>query len=120
MVVTCCELKWLRQLLSDLCVLDASPILLYIDNQAAMYITTNLVYHEQIKHIEMDCHFVHDEYQARRISLTYVPSQSQLANIFTKDHGHHLFYDLMCKLGILNLHAPTWRVVLMEDMICQD
>lgn len=54
MAVTLCELKWLRQLLHDLCVPVTQPILLHCDNQAALYIVANLIFHERVKHIEID------------------------------------------------------------------
>lgn len=79
-----------------------SPIQLYYDIQA----TNNSVYHERTKYIEVDCHFTRDKYQVRQISLSYVFSQSQLTDIFTKAFGHRLFHDLMRELNIRNFHTP--------------
>lgn len=52
----------LRQLLSNLCVPHLSHAQLYCDSQAAMHIIANFVYHERTTHIEVDCHFIRDEY----------------------------------------------------------
>lgn len=52
------ELQWLTYLLSDLGISPSSPIALFCDNQAATHIAENLVFHEHIKHVELDCHFV--------------------------------------------------------------
>lgn len=107
MAVTCCELKWLRQLLSDFRVSQYFLVPLHCDSQAAIHIIANSIQHVRTKHIENDCHFIRDEYIADRIFLSYVPSQSQLVDIFIKSLGLYLVHDLMCKLGIHNLHTPT-------------
>lgn len=58
MATTTCGLSWLRYLLNDLNVPDREPARLFCDNQAALHIVANLVYHERIKYIELDCHTV--------------------------------------------------------------
>ena len=60
MAIVICELTWLWYLLHELCVPYEQLATLFCDNQAAMYIAENLVYHDITKHIELDCHTVHE------------------------------------------------------------
>jgi len=41
---------------------------MYCDNQAAMYIAKNSMFHVRTKHIEVDCHFIQDMVLAKRMS----------------------------------------------------
>ena len=56
MTGACCELTWLRCLLTDLGLPHKESALLYCDNKAALHIAANPVFHERTRHIEMDCH----------------------------------------------------------------
>ncbi|KAI5334303.1 hypothetical protein L3X38_024436 [Prunus dulcis] len=61
MASTACELIWLKSLISDLGFLSNKPMSLFCDNQAAMHIASNPVFHERTKHIEVDCHYITQE-----------------------------------------------------------
>ncbi|CAN6723036.1 unnamed protein product [Malus baccata var. baccata] len=91
MATTTAEVVWLQQLLKDLHLDIPSPPRLHCDNVSAMALATNPVLHSKAKHIEVDCHFVRERVQTGVISLQFVASQAQFADIFTKGLCSPLF-----------------------------
>ena len=80
---------------------------LWCDNQAAMHIASNSVFHERTKHIEINCHFVREKIQLWLISTGYVKTGEQLCDIFTKPLSGDRVNYLCNKLGMINIYAPT-------------
>jgi len=101
------ELTWLVRLFKDLSVPVPLPVPLHSDSLAAIHIAKNSVFHERTKHVELDCHFVRQQYLAWLISLSYVRSTSQLADIFTKSLTGPVHHTLLGKLCVSN-SPPTW------------
>jgi hypothetical protein len=106
MASTASELIWIKQLLKDLEIDHQAPMKMLCDNQAARHITSNLVFHERTKHIEVDCHFIREKIQAKEIETSYVKSEEQLADMFTKGLDSKKFQENIVKLGLINVFSP--------------
>ena len=107
MAAASCEMVWLKNLLTDLGFSPTSPMKLFCDNQAAMHIAANPVFHERTKHIEVDCHFIRQQVQSKVIQTHYIRSSDQLADAFTKVLSSTVFHRLMFKLGSIDPLAPA-------------
>lgn len=68
------EMVWLTYILKDMFFYVSRPINLFCDNQSAVYITPNLVFHKRMEHIELNCHFVRKKHEKKLISFNHVPS----------------------------------------------
>ena len=73
----------MKQTLRDYGVIFGKVPLL-CDNQSAISIAHNPVQHNKTKHIEIRHHFIRDHVSRGDIDLSYVGTQDQLADIFTK------------------------------------
>jgi hypothetical protein len=114
-----CELQWLLYLLRDLHVTCRKPPVLFCDNQSALHIAANPVFHERTKHLDIDCHIVREKLQAGVLKLLPVNSKDQLADFFTKPLLPQPFGILLSKLGLLDLYQPPSCGGLLHNQ-CED
>lgn len=84
MALTVYELTWLYNILQELHIPISTPITLLCYNTSVIQIAGNHVLHERTKHIEIDIHFVRDKVFNGFIALTYLSTQQQSADLFTK------------------------------------
>ncbi|RVW14708.1 Retrovirus-related Pol polyprotein from transposon RE1 [Vitis vinifera] len=105
MALATCELIWLRHLLRELRFGKDEQMKLICDNQAALHIASNPVFHERTKHIEVDCHFIREKIESGCVATSFVNSNDQLADIFTKSlRGPRIKY-ICNKLGAYDVYA---------------
>lgn len=79
-----CELLWLNHLLQELHFCEVDLMELVCDNQSTLHLSSNLVFHERTKHIEVDYHFLREKIVTGTIKIAFVDSNYQLADLFTK------------------------------------
>ena len=107
MTNTTCELDWLKHLMEELGFKQQEPMTLICDNQAALHIASNPVFHEITKHIAGDRHLVRDKLMRNVIHTHSVRSMDQLANLFIKSLPGSRAKYICNKLGTYNIYAPA-------------
>ena len=107
MANTTCELLWLKYLLQELKFCEIGPMELACDNQSALYLSSNPIFHEKTKHIEVDCHFIREKILSGIIKTSFVGTRDQLADMMTKSlRGPRIAY-ICDKLVASDIYAPT-------------
>ncbi|KAJ9557721.1 LOW QUALITY PROTEIN: hypothetical protein OSB04_012335 [Centaurea solstitialis] len=99
--ICCAQVLWLRNQLQDYDI-QLSKIPIYCDNTSAIAIANNPVLHSKTKHIEVRYHFIRDHVMNGDIELHFVPTEYQLADLFTKPLDVTRFNMLLSELGMLN------------------
>ena len=75
------EIIWLKKLLRELYFPVTKTCKLFCDNKAATSISENPVQHDRTKHVEIDRHFIKEKLEKKIISLPFVRSKDQLAQL---------------------------------------
>jgi hypothetical protein len=81
-------------------IFDKVPLL--CDNESAIKIAHNPVQHNKTKHIDICHHFIRDHVNRGEIDLSYVGTNEQLADIFTKPLDEVRFWELRHELNIID------------------
>ncbi|SGY12569.1 BQ5605_C011g06542 [Microbotryum silenes-dioicae] len=102
------EAVFLCLLLTELGLDTLSPLRLLGDNQGAIALTQNPVFHARTKHLRMLEHFVWEHIQNGEISVTYIPTHDMVADIFTKPLPRAIFQRNCDAIGV-------WRISGQEQ-----
>jgi hypothetical protein len=94
------EACWLRQLLEELHASLTKTTLVYCDNVSAVYLSTNPIQHQCMKHVEIDLHFVQERMAIGDVCVLHVSTTSQFTNIFTKGLPTLVFSEFRFSLNI--------------------
>ena len=82
------ECAFLQQLAHDLRLFPTlHPCTLYVDNIGSIQLSKNPVFHQRTKHLDIRFHYVREKVASGQVILSYVPSKSNVADIFTKPYA---------------------------------
>jgi hypothetical protein len=76
---------------------------LFIDNQSALQLVKNPVFHECTKHIDLRFHFIRECVEDGKVAVEHIGTKNQLADILTKSLGRIQFQDLRARIGIIDI-----------------
>nr|GEY24403.1 retrovirus-related Pol polyprotein from transposon TNT 1-94 [Tanacetum cinerariifolium] len=105
----CATILWMKSQLTDYDIIyERVPI--FCDNTSAIAISNNPVLHSKTKHIDIIYHFIRDHVLKGDIELHFIPTQYQLADIFTKPLEEPTFKRLIVELELTINPAQVFSV----------
>jgi len=97
----CQEVLWLRNFLDSIQIPITSPTALYSDNQSAIDLITTGNINDRSKHIDTKYRFICDRHESGCISTSYIPTDEQPADSFTKPLSSVKFPAFVGHLGLM-------------------
>jgi hypothetical protein len=82
--------------------LPTVPIL-FCDNIGATYLSSNPAFHARTKHIAIDYHFVRDQVTSKNLTVKFLSSKDQIADVLTKPLVAARFQLLISNLNVCPL-----------------
>jgi len=102
-----CEVISLERMMKDLGISLSQPTEVYSDSKSAISIVKNPIQHNRMKHIRINRSFIKKEIEEGGISLSYIPTTDQVANVFTKAVARPEFKLLIGELRMTCIYSST-------------
>ena len=94
------EAIYIKSLLLELGYYKQNKLPLYTDNNGALLLAKNPVFHERTKHIAVKYHYIRDLINRGIIDLIYIPTKDQKADGFTKALDKNKFQEFIRMLRL--------------------
>eukprot|EP00253_Pinus_taeda_P015873 PITA_15873 len=95
-----CQAVWMRRMLRSLGQEQTKGTVIYCDNNSAIALSKNSVFHKRTKHIDTRFHYIREFVSNGEIVLVHCRTQEQVVDILTKPLGQKSFEFLRKILGM--------------------
>jgi len=96
------ECMWLKRLIGEMmCKVDYA-IQIRCDNESAVKLASNPIFHGRTKHIEVRHHFIREKVLDQEVILKGISTNEQVADIFTKALIKPKFEYFRAALGVID------------------
>jgi len=100
------ELTWIYALLTQLQV-SFTTLVIFCDNQSAVSLVHNPVFHSRTKHMEFDVFFFRENFLAKQFTIVHVPALDLWADMLTKPLFASRFEVLRGKLNVKSVSSEN-------------
>jgi len=94
------EALWLQSFVEDILGAKVEAMNINCNNQGAIALAKDNKYHSRTKHIDLRYHFIREAVKDEKILMTYIPTDENLSDIFTKALARPKFEGFVAKLGL--------------------
>ncbi|KAL7594468.1 hypothetical protein Lser_V15G31405 [Lactuca serriola] len=95
------ESTWLVLLMEDLHQKVDYAVPLHCDNQSAIRLAENPVFHARTKHVEVHYHFIREKVLMEEIEMRQIKTDDQIADLFTKGLSTGKCEGFRCQLNMV-------------------
>ncbi|XP_019416448.1 PREDICTED: uncharacterized protein LOC109327748 [Lupinus angustifolius] len=95
-----CQGVWIQALMKELSLSNGEAVEVKVDNQSAINLAKNLVFHGRSKHIETKFHYLRDQVAKGKIKLQHYVTNLQIADVLTKPLKIARFRELRDKMNV--------------------
>ena len=94
------EAIWMKNFVNEIRGPQGKAIGIYCDNQGAIALAKDNKFHSQTKHIDLRYHFIREAVEDNKIRFEYIPTDKNVADIFTKALPRPRFMGFVESLGL--------------------
>ena len=98
----CTKLLWMQKLFYDYYICQ-EHLIIYCDNTNAINISKNPVQHSRTKHIEIQHHFIRELVEDGVLTLEFIHTDDQKADLFIKPLDSKRFKFLRQNIGVISM-----------------
>ena len=98
----CTQLLWMQKLLFDYGIRQ-EHLTIYCDNTNAINISKNPIQHSHTKHIEIQNHFIRELVEHGTLTLEFIHTDDQKADLFTEPLDSKRFEFLHQNIGVISM-----------------